>query len=220
MPNSPGTLEALAGVVGQALSPLAAQLSPANVISFLSELGLQFPPELLTQGGFSGALTAGSQAAGALPGLIAQLATDVTAGDDAGIAATRGSAHRPDRRRHQRLEAAGDGARRHGQRLAWYGGGRGDGLRRHPRREPAQLPGDLLPGGQPARGGRHLQPARRHRLHPDAGSGRRPGSSPLYPAGAAPGQPPDAADLARSAAANADRMGRTRLRRHSADPHG
>jgi hypothetical protein len=88
MPSNPGTLEALAGVVGQALSPLAAQLTPANVIPFLAELGLQFPPELLSQSGFSGAVTAGSQAAGALPGLITQLATAVSAGDDTGIAAT------------------------------------------------------------------------------------------------------------------------------------
>jgi hypothetical protein len=87
MPNNPGTLEALAGVVGQALSPLAGQLTPANVIPFLAELGLQFPPELLSQGGFSSALTSGSQAAGQIPGLLTQLATDITNGDDAGIVA-------------------------------------------------------------------------------------------------------------------------------------
>jgi hypothetical protein len=88
MPTSPGTLEALAAQVGQALAPLASQLTPANVIPFLAGLGLQFPPELLNEGGFTSALTAGSQAAGALPGLITQLATDVSNGDDAGIVAT------------------------------------------------------------------------------------------------------------------------------------
>jgi hypothetical protein len=88
MPTNAGTLEALAGQIGQALQPLAGQLTPANVIGFLANLGLQFPPELLSQGGFTGALTTGSQAAGALPGLITQLANDVESGDDAGIVAT------------------------------------------------------------------------------------------------------------------------------------
>ena len=59
MPANPGTLEALAAQVGQVLAPLASQLAPANVIPFLAGLGLEFPPELLSQGGFTGALTAG-----------------------------------------------------------------------------------------------------------------------------------------------------------------
>jgi hypothetical protein len=88
MAENPGTLEFLAGQLGSALQPLAAQLTPANVIPFLTNLGLQFPPELLNQAGFTGALSTGSQAAGALPGLLTQLATDVENGDEAGIVAT------------------------------------------------------------------------------------------------------------------------------------
>jgi hypothetical protein len=88
MPANPGTLEFLAGQIGSALQPLAGQFTPVNIIPFLANLGLRFPPELLNQAGFTGALTAGSQAAGALPGLLSQLATDVENGDDTAIIAT------------------------------------------------------------------------------------------------------------------------------------
>jgi hypothetical protein len=77
-----GTLEVLAGQVGLVLQPLQDQLTQANIIPFLANLGLQFPPELAGQAGFTDALTAGSAAAGALPNLLTQLATAITDGDD------------------------------------------------------------------------------------------------------------------------------------------
>jgi hypothetical protein len=86
MPGQAGTLETLAAQVGLILQPLADQLTPANIISFLAELGLQFPPELLNQAGFTNALATGSADAGALPQLLSQLATDIANGDEAGIA--------------------------------------------------------------------------------------------------------------------------------------
>ena len=85
MAGSPGTLETLAQQVALAFQPLEAQLTPDNIIPFLSEMGLQFPPALLAQGGFMGAVTACSTAAGALPGLITQLTTDIAAGDEAAV---------------------------------------------------------------------------------------------------------------------------------------
>jgi len=84
MAGEAGTLEFLAQQVGLALQPLQTQLTSANIIPFLAELGLQFPPQLL-QPNFVNALNAGATAAGALPNTLTQLATDITSGNEAGI---------------------------------------------------------------------------------------------------------------------------------------
>ena len=85
MPASAGTLESLARHVALALQALQSQLTADNIIPFLSELGLQFKPQLLAQGSFMGALTNCASSAGALPGLIAQLESDIAGGNEAAI---------------------------------------------------------------------------------------------------------------------------------------
>lgn len=84
MASPAGTLETVARQLGLALQPLQGRLAQANVIAFFSELGLQFPPQLL-QPGFTGALNTSAAAAGALPNLITQLSTAIQNGDEGGI---------------------------------------------------------------------------------------------------------------------------------------
>jgi hypothetical protein len=84
MSTPPGTLEILARQVGLALQPLKDRLASGSVIDLFAELGLQFPPDLL-QPSFVNALNSGVTAASALPGLITNLTSSITAGDDAGI---------------------------------------------------------------------------------------------------------------------------------------
>jgi len=84
MAGNAGTLEILAQQVGLALQPLQTQLTSANILPFLAEFGLQFPPQLL-QPGFVNALNAGATAAGALPNSLAQLADDITSGNEAAV---------------------------------------------------------------------------------------------------------------------------------------
>jgi len=84
MAGSAGTLETLAQQVALALQPLETQLTSANIIPFLAELGLQFPAQLL-EATFVNSLNAGATAAGALPNTLNQLATDIANGNDAGI---------------------------------------------------------------------------------------------------------------------------------------
>ena len=85
MPGQAGTLETLAGHVGLALQPLETQLTPANLIPFLAQLGIQFPPQLLAQAAFMGAVNSAASAAGALPNLLSQLATDIASDDESGV---------------------------------------------------------------------------------------------------------------------------------------
>jgi hypothetical protein len=85
MPGGAGTLEILAKQAALAFQPLESQLTSENIIPFLSEMGLQFPPQLLAQGGFTGAITNCATAAGALPALITQLTTDIAADNEVGI---------------------------------------------------------------------------------------------------------------------------------------
>jgi hypothetical protein len=79
-----GTLENLAQQLGQALQPLADELTPDNILPLLSELGLQFPPALLTPS-FKNALTAASTAARALGPAVTQLITAVESDDESGM---------------------------------------------------------------------------------------------------------------------------------------
>ena len=85
MAGKAGTLETISQQIGLALQPLEAQLTPANIVPFLAQLGLQFPSTLTSQTAFMNAAGAGSTAAGALPALLTQLATDITNDNEAGI---------------------------------------------------------------------------------------------------------------------------------------
>lgn len=85
MAGQAGTLETLAQQLGLALQPLQAQLTPANIIPFLSQLGLTFPPQLTAQSAFMNAVNAGATATGALPNLLSQLASDIASDNDANI---------------------------------------------------------------------------------------------------------------------------------------
>jgi hypothetical protein len=85
MSGKAGTIEILAQQVGLALEPLSIRLAPDNIIPFLAELGLLFPPQLL-QPPFVSALAAGSTAAGALTNTLKQLATHIQNDNVAGIA--------------------------------------------------------------------------------------------------------------------------------------
>jgi hypothetical protein len=85
MAGEVGTLECLAQQVGLALQPLEAQLAPTNIIPFFAQLGLQFPPQLASQSAFMGAVEDASSAAGALTGLLTQLATDIDNQDSTAI---------------------------------------------------------------------------------------------------------------------------------------
>jgi len=84
MPGQAGTIEVLARHLGLALQPLEQKLASGNIIQLFAELGLQFPPQLLTPS-FVNALNAASTAAGTLPGLITQLSADIEADDQAAI---------------------------------------------------------------------------------------------------------------------------------------
>src|ERR1700733_6353320 len=84
MPGKAGTLETLALQVGLALRPLESQLTSDNVLPFLAQLGLRFPPALL-QASFLTPLNAAATAAGALTATLTQLATDITNDDESAI---------------------------------------------------------------------------------------------------------------------------------------
>jgi hypothetical protein len=77
VPGSAGTLETIARQLGLALQPLEDQLSSQNIIPFLANLGLQFPPQLTSPGPFMTAAQQASTAAGVLPNLLTQLAADI-----------------------------------------------------------------------------------------------------------------------------------------------
>jgi hypothetical protein len=79
-----GTLETIARQIGRALLPLQDLFSPDNVTQLFAELGLQFPPELLTLT-FKNAISGCATAAGAISTLITQLSTAIQAGNDLGI---------------------------------------------------------------------------------------------------------------------------------------
>ncbi len=85
MPGSAGTLETIARQVGLALQPLETQLTSDNIIPFLANLGLQFPPSLTAQAGFMNAANQAATAAGALDALLTQLATDITSDNEDAI---------------------------------------------------------------------------------------------------------------------------------------
>jgi len=79
-----GTLEQLAQQIGLALQPLEDELTPQNIVPLLADLGLRFPPALLTPA-FKNSLDTASGAAGALAPILAQLATAIDNDDEATI---------------------------------------------------------------------------------------------------------------------------------------
>lgn len=79
-----GTLEVLAQQLGLALEPLGDELTPDNILSFLAELGLQFPSALLTVA-FESALNTASTAIQALPVTLTQIATAIENDDESTI---------------------------------------------------------------------------------------------------------------------------------------
>ncbi len=87
MAANAGTLEALAAQIGKALQPLETLLASGNVIQLLAELGLGFPPQLLSDGAFTTAIGKASTAAGALGPLVTKLENDGTGGDAAAVIA-------------------------------------------------------------------------------------------------------------------------------------
>ena len=84
MADNTSALAALARHLGEALHPLEQDLASGNVIQLFAELGLHFPPALLTPG-FTGALSNGAAAAGKLPDLLADLTTAITNGNEGDI---------------------------------------------------------------------------------------------------------------------------------------
>jgi hypothetical protein len=80
-----GTLEQLAQELGQALQPLGARLAPAEVESFLAELGIGVPAGMGAEVQFAGAIgTAISDLAAAAP-MVAALVSAISAGNPAQI---------------------------------------------------------------------------------------------------------------------------------------
>lgn len=88
MASNLGTLEALARQLALALQPLKDELSPAEILQRLAELGLALPPAVLSNPGFSAALSSTSNAAGALSASVTQLTARIESNDEAGIAST------------------------------------------------------------------------------------------------------------------------------------
>jgi hypothetical protein len=85
MAGKAGTLETLARQIGIALQPLETELTPGNLIPFLSELGLQLPAALLAEPAFMNAINAAATAAGGLAGLLTQLETDIAGENEAAM---------------------------------------------------------------------------------------------------------------------------------------
>ena len=88
MPTQPGTLELLLGEISPVLSRLEQRLAPDRLRTTLAELGVQFPPELLNDTALVASLTNATAAAGALPGLLQELA-DALDGDDVAVVVQR-----------------------------------------------------------------------------------------------------------------------------------
>jgi hypothetical protein len=79
MPESAGTLELAARELANLLAPLEQKLSPAEILTFFAELGVQFPPALTAQPGLMLALGQSATAAAALPPLVPQLIAAIEA---------------------------------------------------------------------------------------------------------------------------------------------
>ena len=80
--SNAGTLEALARIVGDALSPLAERLQGDQVEQTIEQLGLRLPTGALTSGALPQALQASAAGCSQLPAAVAALITAIEGGDD------------------------------------------------------------------------------------------------------------------------------------------
>ena len=93
--STPGPLETLARILGDALSPLEARLQGDQVEDTLAQLGLRLPPGALASGALPAALEAAATACANLPASVAALVAAIGGSDTAMIAAAAeiGRAH-------------------------------------------------------------------------------------------------------------------------------
>jgi hypothetical protein len=77
-----GTLDTIALELSRALDPLADRLTPDEILDFLAELGLQFPPALQTEGAFLGAMASAAGQIAALVPLVSKLIDAIESDDD------------------------------------------------------------------------------------------------------------------------------------------
>jgi hypothetical protein len=80
--STPGPLETLARIVGDALSPLAMRLQGDQVEGTIEQLGLRLPTGALTSGALPQALQASAAACAQLPASVAALNTAIEGDDD------------------------------------------------------------------------------------------------------------------------------------------
>jgi uncharacterized protein DUF6603 len=81
VPDQPGSLERLAGELGNVLGRLAALLGPDQVLDTLAQFGVAFPTQLLAHPGFAAAQRTTTTAAQDLGSATGQLATAIESGD-------------------------------------------------------------------------------------------------------------------------------------------
>src|SRR6188768_558517 len=81
MPHTTGTLEKLAGIVGQAVQPLEIQFARDNVVAYFVQLGALFPDSLGTDADVGPALDAAATAAGRVADAVDELVTAQQGGD-------------------------------------------------------------------------------------------------------------------------------------------
>src|SRR3954447_9199592 len=93
--SNAGTLETLARILGDALSPLAERLQGDQVEQTIEQLGLRLPTGALSSGALPQALQASAAACATLPPAVAALVTAIQGGDDgAMISAAAGLAQK------------------------------------------------------------------------------------------------------------------------------
>jgi len=85
MPRQPGTLETIARQIAAALLPLKQRLTSAQFAPFMRELGLALPGPVANFAAVAGGAANVVASVGALPSLIVQLESAITADDTAGI---------------------------------------------------------------------------------------------------------------------------------------
>jgi hypothetical protein len=83
--SNAGLIEALAKLVGDALSPMTERLKGADAEDVLAELGLRLPTGSLGAGNVTQALQAAAGAGGQLPPAVAQLIAAIGGSDDAAL---------------------------------------------------------------------------------------------------------------------------------------
>lgn len=91
MAANPGTVEQITLILANILRPIEDLLEPEELREFFTELGLRFPPELLDQAGFMGAVQATSASVQQVPELITELLAAIEAEDVPGIVELSGA---------------------------------------------------------------------------------------------------------------------------------